>query len=196
MSRLNLILALAITFCAGEISPSSAGATDFRSIKSGLLLGAYASPAQGGMEITGLIPGFSAEGHLLTGDVLIRATTNGLTMHQLRSNYEMENAKQAIGANRQTAIEILRPGQGLIYAWVEFTPVASPTGIYSMQKRAMFRLETEKPGAHEMFRTTSNAGQQTVEVQKPGFSDHEIQSGPMPFTDPSSDRAASLFRRM
>ncbi|MCA8999745.1 MAG: hypothetical protein KDA80_22300 [Planctomycetaceae bacterium] len=139
-------------------------AQDFSDVKSGMLLGIYAAPGQGGMRVTGIIPGYSAEGRLFPGDVLLRATLDGAILHRLRTNYEMENAKMAIGANREAAIEFWRPGQGLMYAWVEFTPIAAPAATFSFggvaadtaappQSKAMFKLESEKPGARDLFQS-------------------------------------------
>ncbi|MCA8992412.1 MAG: hypothetical protein KDA88_10555 [Planctomycetaceae bacterium] len=156
MSRLTTsIAALAVLVTAATVNGQ-----DFSSVKSGLLVGVYASPSNGGMRVSDTIPGYSAEGRLFPGDVLLRTTFDGVQVFRLRSHYEMENAKMAIGPNREAAMEIWRPGVGLIYAWVEFTPIASPTATYGAEVpcKAQFRMESEKPGARMMFQQGSNGG--------------------------------------
>lgn len=150
-SLCSMIVALAVL-------TQIAGAQDFSNVKSGLLLGIYAVPSQGGMRVTGIIPGYSAQGRLFPGDVLLRTTIDGVTMYRLRTHYEMENAKIAIGANQQAAVEFWRPNVGLMYAWVEFTPIYGPASApqgqaYSIENpaKAEFKLESEKPGARELF---------------------------------------------
>jgi hypothetical protein len=145
MSRCTLALVL-----IGLITAPLA-AQDFHT-KSGLLLGIYASPGSGGMRVSDTIPGYSAEGRLFPGDVLLRTTVDGVQIYRLRTHFEMENAKIAIGPNREAAVELWRPGVGLIYAWVEFTPVGGPS-VYSIQQpcKAQFKMEHEKPGARQLF---------------------------------------------
>ena len=194
MSRFTLTCAIALT-----LTTNSALAKDFSNVKSGLLLGIYAAPNLGGMQVKGTIPGYSAEGRLYQGDVLRRATVDGLTIYSLRSTYEMENAKSAIGANRLAAVEIERPGMGLIYAWVEFTPIVAP--VYSttpgyatapMQSKAMFQMESERPGARAMFHRNSDP--HPLQPQ-PGFNQPEFKPAPQPIV-PGSDKAAeNLFGR-
>ncbi|MCA9029365.1 MAG: hypothetical protein KDA66_01075 [Planctomycetaceae bacterium] len=156
MSRLtSSIVTLAVLVTAATVNGQ-----DFSNVKSGLLVGVYASPGSGGMRVSDTIPGYSAEGRLFPGDVLLRTTVDGFDVYRLRSHYEMENAKIAIGPNREAAMEIWRPGVGLIYAWVEFTPIASPTGTYGAQVpcKAQFRMESEKPGARRMFDRGNTGG--------------------------------------
>jgi len=130
------------------------------------LLGVYANANHDGMRVTGTIPGYSAVGRLFPGDVLVRATTDGVIVHELRSHFAMENAKSAIGPNRPAAIEIYRPGQGYLYAWVEFSPLSAPTALYTPQggqrmapaksgNKAIFKMETEKSGARQLFQRSS-----------------------------------------
>lgn len=194
MSRFTLTCAIALA-----LTTTSAFATDFSNVKSGLLLGIYAAPNSGGMQVTGIIPGYSAEGRLYPGDVLRRATVDGFTVYSLRSTYEMENAKSAIGANRLAAVEIERPGFGLIYAWVEFTPIVAP--VYStvpgyssvpVQSKAMFHMESERPGARAMFHRNSDP--QPAQPQ-PGFNQPEFKPVPQPFVPGSDKSAENLFGR-
>ncbi len=188
MSRFTL-LAASLLF----LSPSLAKATDFSNVKSGLLLGVYASPDMGGMKVTGIIPGYSAEGRLQPSDILMRATVDGTALFPLRSTFEMEKVKSAIGPNQEAAVEILRPGVGLLYAWIEFTPIASPAA-YTTQSKAMFQMESEKPGAREMFHSSDVKNSHT-RPPKPAFSTAEVTPAPMPFVpENQSDRsAARLF---
>ena len=157
MNRFKLTLGL--IFCV----TTTASAGDFSHVRSGMLLGVYASDAHNGMRVTGTIPGYTAEGRLFSGDVMLRAATvDSPVIHNLRSHWEIEKAKSAIGANRQAAIEIWRPGTGLVYAWVEFTPVGGPVLMQTIngrqvrsqratQNRAIFKMESEKPGARNLF---------------------------------------------
>ncbi|MCA9081415.1 MAG: hypothetical protein KDA58_12700 [Planctomycetaceae bacterium] len=133
------------------LATQQAAAQDFSNVKSGLLLGIYATPGNGGMRVSSTIPGYSAEGRLQPGDVLMRATVDGFTIYQLRSHFEMENTKTAIGPNREAAVEVWRPGVGMLYAWVEFTPIAGPAATAVRSYGAQFKMETEKGGARAMF---------------------------------------------
>jgi hypothetical protein len=159
----TLITTLALVFAA-----SFTQAQDFSNVTSGMLLGIYSHPSNGGMQVTSLIPGYSAQGRLFPGDILLRATVDGYTVYNLRSQYEMENAKRSIGANREAAIEIYRPGQGLDYIWVQFTtiygPAGAPTAAYSTPAKrtygAQFRTEREKPGAQALFQRNGSGGGQ------------------------------------
>ncbi len=90
---------------------------------SGMLLGVYARTTHEGLKITGTIPGYSAEGRLFAGDILLQATAAGMPTFTLRSHHDMEQAKSQIGPFREAAIEFFRPGVGNQYAWVTFKPV-------------------------------------------------------------------------
>lgn len=160
MNKFTLTLAIAI------LTSATSMAQDFGNVRSGLLLGVYANANHDGMRVTGTIPGYSAVGRLFPGDVLVRATTDGVVVHELRSHYAMENAKSAIGPNRPAAIEIYRPGQGYLYAWVEFSPLSAPTVLYTTQggrrpapaksgNKAIFKMETEKSGARQLFQRSA-----------------------------------------
>ncbi len=145
----SLVATLALAFTA-----SFAQAQDFSNVTSGMLLGIYSQAYNGGMQVTSLIPGYSAEGRLYPGDVLRRATVDGANIYYTRSHYEMENTKRMIGANRDAALEIFRPGVGLVYVWVQFTPLYGPAAVSSTGVKnygAQFRTESEKPGARSLF---------------------------------------------
>jgi hypothetical protein len=103
-----------------------ANAQDYSLVKSGMLLGIYTSAGQGGMQVTSLIPGYSAQGRLQPGDVLLRVAVDESTMFRLRNLNELEDAKITIGPNREAALELWRPQVGLMYAWIEFTPINAP----------------------------------------------------------------------
>ena len=143
---------------------SIASADPYRNVTSGMLLGIYAHANGHGLKVTSTIPGYSAQDRLFPGDVLLQTTMDGYTVYKLRSLREMEHAKMAIGPNREAAIEFYRPGHGLMYGWVEFTPLYGPaaaataTNARSGQKQyqAQFKLESEKPGARQMFSRGQN----------------------------------------
>lgn len=159
MTRFTATAVLLLTTLAQ--SASAHDFNNFHNVQSRLLLGVYAIQGNGGMRVTGTIPGYSAEGRLFPGDVLMRATMDGFRIYHLRSHVEMENAKSAIGPFRQAALELWRPGVGLMYAWVEFTPVG---GImpYSAPAaapyQAQFRMESERPGARRLFQQPGTGG--------------------------------------
>jgi hypothetical protein len=129
---------------------------------SGMLLGVYAFENFRGLRITGTIPGYSAEGRLFAGDVLLQATVDGSEVHSIRTMGEFEWAKDQIGPNTPAAIEVWRPGVGKIYFWVEFLPVGGGAGIHAYQSddgeqaaapkmKAQFKTEAERPGARALF---------------------------------------------
>lgn len=164
----RLALTLAAVLMAQAIASQVALAQDFSNVRSGMLLGIYTSPGYGGMQVSSLIPGYSAEGRLYPGDVLLRVAVDQNQVYRVRSLYEMENAKSSIGPNREAALEIWRPNQGVIYAWVEFTPLYGPsaaaTAAYGAtapaQKSyaAQFRMESEKSGARALFQGKPSGG--------------------------------------
>lgn len=152
---------------------SNARAQDFSRVKSGLLMGIYTAPSQGGMLVTGLIPGYSAENVLWEGDVLLRVAVSQNEVYRLRSRYELENAKLAIGADRPAAVEIWRPRVGLIYAFVEFTPINGPCAaaapVAAGSKAAQFKLDNTG-SARSMFQhqpaEQNNQGPQRPQPQR------------------------------
>jgi hypothetical protein len=185
---------LALTLAALLVA-QVASAHEFRHVSSGMLLGIYTTPAQGGMQVVGLIPGYSAEGRLFRGDVLLRVAVSEHEVYRVRSLYELENAKTAIGPHREAAVELWRPQVGLIYAWVEFTPIygpaaaagvptaAAPAASAARSYSAQFRLESEKPGARAMF--------------QPSHGQHPVlpNRSPLPHRQPHQvDRALNLIQ--
>jgi hypothetical protein len=74
-----------------------------------MLLGIYTMPGQGGMQVTGLIPGYSAEGRLFRGDVLLRVAVSEHEVYRVRSLSERENAKTVIGPQPPLLAVTVRP---------------------------------------------------------------------------------------
>jgi len=127
---------------------------------SGMLLGVYAFENFRGLRIVDTIPGYSAEGRLFPGDVLMQATTDGSQLFCIRTLAEFEFAKDQIGPNTPAAIEVFRPNVGKIYFWVEFMPVGGGAGVHAYstddaplqpRMKAQFKTEAERPGARAMF---------------------------------------------
>ena len=181
----SLITTLALVFAA-----TVAQAQDFSNVTSGMLLGIYSTPSQGGMQVQSLIPGYSAQGRLFPGDILMRATVDGNCIYTTRTHYEMENAKRSIGANRDAAIEIYRPGQGYVYVWVQFTPLYGPAAGMARSTNgqqtygAQFKTEREKPGARSLFQRSGS--------RRPAFTSQPQQRLPQQTT---GNGAAQLFGR-
>src|SRR5262245_49626190 len=98
ITRISLVVVL-VVFLVAHV----ANAQDYSQVKSGMLLGIYTSAGQGGMQVTSLIPGYSAQGRLQPGDVLLRVAVDESTMFRLRSLNELEDAKITIGPNREAA---------------------------------------------------------------------------------------------
>lgn len=132
---------------------------------SGMLLGVYVFENQYGLRVTGTIPGYSAEGRLFPGDVLMQATTDGQTMYSIRTRQEIEWAKDQIGPFTPAAIEVWRPNQGLLYFWVTFQPVEMSPAAAALARsgvprpmKAQFQTEREKPGAKALFQSRTGIG--------------------------------------
>jgi len=190
MTRLTYTTLALVAFSASLVN-----ADDFHNVKSGMLLGIYATPNNGGMEVLGTIDGYSAQGRLFSGDVVLRTTVDGLTVYRTRTNFEMENAKIAIGPNREAAVEIFRPGVGLMYAWVEFTPIGG-VNAYAIGEpvpcRAKFCLESEKPGARALFQQNN----QRPMLNQPGnivIPQTQLRPRPRPRPMPTVNDPARLF---
>lgn len=125
----------------------------------GTMLGIYAVESLHGLRVMGTVDGCSAHGRLLPNDILLRATADNLPIFSINTHERMEYAKMMIGANRIAAIEFFRPGVGNMYAWMTFelkcsTPHATLLGITPASGttfEAEFIMESEKPGAQELF---------------------------------------------
>lgn len=119
---------------------------------SGMLLGVYAFKNWRGLRLTGTIPGYSAHGRLRRNDVLLRVTPNGHDIYSVKSHWQIEQAKEEIGPNRMASLEVYRPGQGLIYFWVEFQPVGGVVAkSYTAETKVKVMTENERPGARALF---------------------------------------------
>jgi hypothetical protein len=125
---------------------------------SGLLLGVYAYPNYQGLRVTDTMPGYSAQGRLFGGDVLLRVA-NGGGVYSAKTPAALEFAKDQIGPYSQAALEVYRPSVGTIYLWVDFQPVDGGVQAYSSSGQPVKKLkaniltEKEKPGAAAMFRS-------------------------------------------
>ena len=122
MKRLALtIAALAVTLAgsAAQAAPTS-----------GMLLGIYAFPNWQGLRVTGTIPGYSANGRLFRDDVLVRVAADDGRVFETQTRWQLEYAKDQIGPYRPAALEVNRPGIGMIYLWVEFQPIGGAAQQY------------------------------------------------------------------
>lgn len=178
MKRATILMALiGLTFAAGWAQAQP---------RSGMLLGVYAFPNWRGLRVVSTIPGYSAHGRLFSGDVLLRVTADGITVYPTRNHWEIEWAKDRIGPYRPAALEVYRPGIGLVYFWVEFRPIGGAVE-YRMGEPARMEArilsETERPGARALF--DREAGP-TEPLPMPPRDD---APRPSPDSDP-----ASLFR--
>ena len=188
MKRMLLTSALAIALTSAAITSTAQAAPS-----SGMLLGVYCFETWQGLRLTGTIPGYSADGRLYRHDVLRRATTDGFNIYPTRTLWQIEDAKDAIGPYQPAALEIFRPGVGLIYLWVEFQPVggvaAKSSGAPQMKARIM--TESEKPGAAALFRGGPVGG--FPETGGPGGVAPPPVGPPSGFPGPFTNDAASLF---
>lgn len=123
---------------------------------SGMLLGVYANTTPQGLEIQQTIPGYSAEGRLLPGDVLLQATAEGMPTFSIRSHDEIEHAKSQIGPYREAAIEFFRPSTGLMYAWVTFKPVGGEGPPHVHDPQPAFTNPPVSNGEQQVFRPGPN----------------------------------------
>lgn len=126
----------------------------FAAPPSGMLLGIYAFPNFRGLRVLDTMPEYSAHGKLFRGDVVTRVTADGVNVYRTRSFQQFEFAKDQIGPNTPAALEVLRPGRGYIYLWVEFIPVGGQAAAATVRARVM--TEKEKPGASKLFNRSSN----------------------------------------
>lgn len=169
--------------------------------RSGLLLGIYAYSSQRGLNVTGFIPGYSAQDVLRRGDAITGVASENAGVFSIGRLWDLEDAKEAIGPNRWASIEYYRPGVGYQYAWVQFYPVAgvaaySENGVMKRQMKAEFRSEAQKPGARQSFqsirRNSKNNGGRNDRFDnlpgRPGGGDFNRRPG-------GSGSAADLFRR-
>jgi hypothetical protein len=112
---------------------ASAGIATAQTPSSGMLLGIYAFENWRGLRVTGTIPGYSADGRLFPNDVLLQVADGNL-VYSARRRASFEAAKDQVGPFRWVALEVYRPNVGLVYFWVQFTPVDPAPAAYSMQQ--------------------------------------------------------------
>ena len=153
-----------------------------QNVPSGMLLGVYAFENFRGLRVTGTIQGYSAQGRLFPGDTLLQVS-DGNSVYSARTRFEFEMAKDRIGPNRWAALEVWRPNAGLIYFWVQFTPVNNGPAVFGAdgaaaprQMKAEIRTEAERPAgrksARSLFQGRSNGngqpGQSNPNAGRPG----------------------------
>ncbi|MDU9047848.1 MAG: hypothetical protein Q3M30_03290 [Candidatus Electrothrix sp. Rat3] len=89
--------------------------TNSHARSSGLLLGVNVFPVDTGLEVASTIPNTPAVGKLYPGDILRFMTTYGHPVYSVQHLSHLEKAKNAIGANRKTFLEILRNGNRMFF---------------------------------------------------------------------------------
>ncbi|VTS06513.1 hypothetical protein [Tuwongella immobilis] len=122
LMRIGMMVAMVV----GVMAPTSRA----QNTPSGLLLGIYAAPSPNGLRVINTIPGTPAVGILQANDKLMRATPDGVNVYDISSPQAIEQAKDQIGVNVQTYLEVFRPGVGMIYPSVTFVPVGG--GVRAM----------------------------------------------------------------
>jgi hypothetical protein len=85
-----------------------------------LLLGAWLSDSEGRLQVASTVPGSPASQTLQPGDVLCRISVAGGPTRTVRTLNQFEYAKRQIGPNRQSVLEIYRPGVGMVPMNVTF----------------------------------------------------------------------------
>lgn len=134
-----------------------------QNVPSGMLLGVYAFENFRGLRVTGTIPGYSAQGRLFPRDTLLQVS-DGTSVYSARSRFEFEVAKDRIGPNRWAALEVWRPNAGLIYFWVQFTPIGGSPAMMSNgtaaapRMKAEIRTEAERPAGRQSARSLFQPG--------------------------------------
>lgn len=77
--------------------------------RSGLLLGiTYTKSQARGLYVQRTLPGYSADGLLRRGDVLLRIADEDYRIYDINSGTALENAKIAIGQTKQAEVEVRR----------------------------------------------------------------------------------------
>lgn len=106
-----------------------------------LLLGAWLTDVEGNLQVSETLPGSPAAQTLQPGDVLCRITATGRS-RTLRTLHQFEYAKREIGPNRQSVLDVYRPGVGMIPMHVTFA--AAPGGLAEI---AYIRPQPNDPAA-------------------------------------------------
>lgn len=97
-------------------------------VDSALRLGAYLEETDGGLHVTGTLPGSPARDALRPGDIIRRIAIAGQPPRQLNTLLKFEYAKRDLGPDRRAALEVLRPGHGTRYVWVTFRTAEESAG--------------------------------------------------------------------
>lgn len=163
----------------------------------GTMLGIYAVETLHGLRVMGTVEGYSAHGRLLPNDILMRATADNLPVFSISTHDRMEYAKAMIGANRVAAIEFFRPGVGNMYAWMTFELQTNDLhstllGIASAGTtfKAEFILESEKPGAQELFAAPAAAAVTTTTTTEAVVAPQQAAPAEAPAVAPPADSTA------
>ncbi|MDA1016208.1 MAG: hypothetical protein O3A00_17350 [Planctomycetota bacterium] len=116
--------------------------------RSKMLLGIHCTQQRApGLYVHSTIAGYSADGILRRGDVVLR-TTNGDRIYSTNTHYEIEEAKLAIGSSVPASIEVRRVNRfgnaEVLYFDVLFQPIggvhAAPPGAGKGDSAAKLKL--------------------------------------------------------
>jgi hypothetical protein len=120
------------------------------------MLGANVFPVVGGLRVQYTLPGYSAHGLFLPGDVLTRAS-DGVWIYPLLTIADIELFKSRVGPGKLGTIEFYRPNVGTFFYWVSFSPVGGTTTAL-----AQFEPAKDNSRAKGMFQ-----GKKVFERSKP-----------------------------
>ena len=148
--RIHLALAIGVIIAAASAGNVATAQTP----PSGLMLGVNVHPVFGGLRVQYTLPGYSASGLFLPGDVFTRGS-DGLSIFPLATMSDIEHYKGRVGPGRVGIIEFFRPNVGTLYYWVSFTPVGGTNAYHA----AEFTSETTKPGAKAAFEASAAKSQ-------------------------------------
>jgi hypothetical protein len=134
-----------------------------------LQLGANLSPVRGpaigqgplvigGLRVNYTVPGFSAHGLLLPGDIL-HGSWNGIQYAPLLRIADIEALKSRVGPGRSIGLQVYRPGYGYFYVSVTFASVDG--GVY-----AQFRPGKQQRDANNNTKGTSRSPKHRQEPKR------------------------------
>jgi hypothetical protein len=109
------------------------------------MLGANVFAVPGGLRVQYTLPGYSAHGLFVPGDIFTRGS-DGVGIYPLTTIADIEYFKSRVGPGRTGTLEFFRPNVGTLYYWVSFTPVGGTNAYH-----AEFVAEDQKPGAKKAF---------------------------------------------
>jgi hypothetical protein len=143
------VLGIALALCA--VTSTAKAQVPPSGLQLGASVSAFVGPAPGqgpaaagGLRVNYTLPGYSAHGLLLPGDVL-HGAWDGARYVSLLTIADLEAFKARVGPGRFGALQVYRPGAGYAYFWVTFTPVGGTV------VRADLLSEKQKPGAKAKF---------------------------------------------